>query len=147
MAVEQRVEEREADRVRLSAGGDVPGKPIVRLGQLRVGVPPQLPRLRGERDLAPGVGVLQRRGEVLLKAGAFQRFGVAAFGEQPDAPAGADQKAVEESVGELDGGGVPGELGLGDVTDDRDVRAGRGRWRGPREQRERSTVPRGAECR
>ena len=108
--------------MRLGAGGDVPGEPVERLGQLRVGVPPQLPRVRGEPDLALGVGVLQRRGEVLLKAGAFERFGVAALGEQPDAPAGADQEAVEESVGEFDGGGVPGELGLGDVADDRSCR-------------------------
>ena len=64
LAVEQRVEEREADRVRLGAGGDVPGEPVERLGELRVGVPPQLPRVRGERDLPAGVGVLQDRGEV-----------------------------------------------------------------------------------
>ena len=75
--------------MRFSAGGDVPGEPVERLGELWVGVPPQLARVRGERDLAAGVGVLQRRGEVLLKAGAFQRFGVAAFGQQPDAPARA----------------------------------------------------------
>ena len=47
LAVEQRVDQREADRVRFSAGGDVAGKPVVRLGELRVGVPPQLPRVRG----------------------------------------------------------------------------------------------------
>ena len=123
------------------------GEPVERLGELWVGVPPQLPRVGVERDLRPVSGVLQRRGEVLLKAGAFQRFGVAAFGQQPDAAACADQKAVEKPVGELDGGGVPGELGLGDVADDRDVRAGGGRRRGPREQRERPAVPRGAQCR
>jgi hypothetical protein len=42
---------------------------------------------------------------------------------------------------------VAGELGLGDVADDRDVRLGGGRRGGPCEQRERSAVPRGAERR
>ena len=86
------------------------------------------------------------RGEVLPQAGAFQGFGVAAFGEQPRAGT-PDQEAVEESVGELDGGGVPGELGLGDVADDRDVRAGGGRRRGPGQAARVATVPRRPECR
>ena len=58
-------------------------------------MPPQLSGVRGEPDLVLCVGVLQDRGEVLLEAGAFQRFGVAAFGEQPDAPAGAVQKVKD----------------------------------------------------
>ena len=107
-------------------------------------MPPQLSGVVGERDLPAGVGVLQGRGEVLLQAGPFERFGVAAFGQQPDAAARDDQEPVQESVGELDGGGVAGELGLGDVADDRDVRAGGGRRRGPGQQRERPAVPRRA---
>ena len=73
LAVEQCVDQREADGVRFGAGGDVPGEPVERLGELRVGVPPQLSRVGGEPDLALGVGVLQDRGEVLLKAGPFER--------------------------------------------------------------------------
>ena len=69
---------------------------------------------------------LQDGGEVAGKAGAFERVGVAAFGQQPDAADRREQEPVQESVGELDGGGVAAQLGLGDVPDDRDVRA---RWR------------------
>ena len=42
LSVEQRVEEREPDRVCFGAGGELAGEPVGGLGELRVGVPPQL---------------------------------------------------------------------------------------------------------
>ena len=42
LAVEQRIEKREADRVRLSAGSELSGEPVGRLGELRVVCAPQL---------------------------------------------------------------------------------------------------------
>jgi hypothetical protein len=48
--VEQRVEEREPDRVRLGAGGELAGGAVGGLGELRVGVPLQLAGVVGELD-------------------------------------------------------------------------------------------------
>ena len=45
LSVEQRVEEREPDDVRFGAGGELAGQPVGGLGELRVGVPPQLARV------------------------------------------------------------------------------------------------------
>ena len=67
LSVEQRVDEREADRVRFGAGGELAGEPVGGLGELRVGVPPQLARVGGERDSAGGVGVLEHAGEVAAR--------------------------------------------------------------------------------
>ena len=144
LAVEQCVEKREPDDVRLGAGGQLAVETVCGLGQLRVGMPPQLARVRGERDLAGGVGVLEHAGEVAPEAGAFQRLRVAAFGQQPDTSDGREDEPVQEPVGDLDGGGVAAQLGLGDVPDDRDVRLGGARWRGASQQRERPSVPRRA---
>jgi hypothetical protein len=44
--------------------------------------------------------------KVAAEAGARQRVGVTAFGEQPDATDGREDEAVQEPVGDLDGGGV-----------------------------------------
>ena len=59
LAVEQRVEEREADRVRLGAGGEIAGEPVGGLGELRVGVPPQLAGGAVELELPGGLCVLE----------------------------------------------------------------------------------------
>ena len=56
LSVEQRVDKREADDVRFGAGGELPGQAVGGLGELRVEPPPQLARVRGERDFAGGVG-------------------------------------------------------------------------------------------
>ena len=63
-AVEQRVDQREADRVRLGAGGELAGEPFGGVGELRVGVPPQLACVVGERDAAGALSVLERGREV-----------------------------------------------------------------------------------
>ena len=57
LSVEQRVEEREPDDVRFGAGGELAEETVGGLGELRVGVPPQLARVGGECDFAGGVGV------------------------------------------------------------------------------------------
>ena len=82
-----------------------------------------------ERDFAGGVGVLEHAGEVAAEAGAFERIGIAAFGQQPDASDRGEDEPVQEPVGDLDGGGVAPQFGLGDVPDDRDVRLGGARGR------------------
>ena len=51
LSVEQRVEQREPDDVRFGAGGELSGEPVGGLGELRVGVPPELAGVGGERDL------------------------------------------------------------------------------------------------
>jgi hypothetical protein len=140
LAVEQRVEEREPDGVCFGAGGELAEQPVCGLGELRVELPPQLAGGRGECDLPGGAGVREHAGEVAAQAGAFQRFGVAAFGQQPDPADGREDEAVQEPVSDLDDGGVAAQLGLGDVADDRDVRAGGARGRGAGQQRERPSV-------
>jgi hypothetical protein len=62
-AVGECVEEREADHVRLSAGGDLADDPVLWLGELLVGVMPELAGVRVETNLPGLAGVLQRRGE------------------------------------------------------------------------------------
>src|SRR5450755_1367226 len=84
--------------------------------------------------------------EPAVQAGAFERVGVAAFGQQSDAAAAEQQKAVQQPVGKLDGVDVMLQLDGGDVTDHRDMRVGRAGGRGPGEDRERATVPCRAEC-
>ena len=76
LAVEQRVEEREPDRVRLGAGSEIAGDPIGGLGELRVGMPPQLARGGVELELPGGLCVLDGGGEVAGQACAFERFRV-----------------------------------------------------------------------
>lgn len=94
LCVEQRVEEREPDDVRFGAGGELPGRPVLRLGQLWVELPPQLARVSGERDLAGGLRVLEGAGQVAAEAGAFERVGVAALWEQSDAADGREDESV-----------------------------------------------------
>ena len=147
LSVEQRVEEREADRVRFGAGREGAGEAVAGLGELRVGVPPQLAGGVIECELSGGLGVFEDGGEVAEQAGVLERVGVAALWQQPHPSDRGEHEAVHEAVGDLDGGGVAGELGLGDVADDRDMRAGGGRGRGPGQQRQRPAVPRGPECR
>ena len=84
-AVEQRVDQRQSDRVCLGAGGELAGEPVGGLGELRVGVPPQLARGVGELDAAGALGVLERGGEVAGEPGVSERVRVAALGQQPDA--------------------------------------------------------------
>lgn len=128
-AVDERVDEREPDRVRLGARVERAGDPGVGFGQPRVGVPPQLARVGVEAQLARAPGGGQVASEPLGERRAFKRVPPPAFGQQPDATAGDQEEAVEEAVGELDGGGVVAQLGGGDVADDADVRGGRGRGR------------------
>ena len=78
----------------LGAGGELAGEPVGGLGELRVGVPPQLAGVRGELDAAGAVGVLERGREVPGEPGVFERVRVAAFGEQPDASDPQEQKPV-----------------------------------------------------
>ena len=146
-AVEQRVDQREADRVRLGAGGELAGEPLGGLGERGVGVPPQLARVGGELDAAGALGVLERGREVAGEPGVFERVRVAAFGQQPDASDPEKQKPVQQSVGDLDRARVAAQLGLGDVTDDRDVSVGRAGGRGAGQHGERPTVPSGAQGR
>jgi hypothetical protein len=53
LSIEQRVEEREADDVRFGAGGELAVQTVGGLGELRVGVPPQLSRVGVECDTFP----------------------------------------------------------------------------------------------
>ena len=78
--VEQRVEEREPDDVCFGAGGELSGEPVGGLGELWVGVPPDLAGVGGEFDLPGGASVLERGREVAPKTGVFERVRVAAFG-------------------------------------------------------------------
>ena len=105
-AVGEGVEEREADRVRLGAGGDLAEHAGKGFGELAVGVVPELASVWVESDLPGGLGVLEGRGEQAGEAGAVQRVVVAAFGQQALAAAGDDQDAVQVAVSELDRGGV-----------------------------------------
>ena len=116
-----------------------PRRPSAGWVELRVGVPPQLARVAGECDLAGGVGVASTLGAA-AQAGAF-RAGRGRRLRAAAEPGGRLQDAVEESVGDLDGGGVTAQFGLGDVPDDRDVRLGGTCGRGAGQQRERPTVP------
>ena len=106
LAVEQRVDEREADRVRLGAGGELAGDPVGGLGELRVGVPPQLARGVIELELTGRLGVSKDGGELAGQAAVLERVWVAAFGQQPDPAAADDHEAIEEAVGDLDAGRV-----------------------------------------
>ena len=72
-AVEQRVDQREADGVCLGAGGELAGEPVGGLGELRVGMPPQLACVLGELDAAGALGVLERGREVAGEPGVFER--------------------------------------------------------------------------
>ena len=56
-------------------------------------------------------GGVERGGEPAVQAGAVERVGVAAFGQQPDAAAAEQQEAVQQPVGELDGVDVMLQLG------------------------------------
>jgi hypothetical protein len=100
--VEQRVEEREPDDVGFGAGGELAGEPVGGLGELWVGVPPDLAGVGGELDLPGAAGVLERGREVAREAGVFERVRVAAFGEQPDASDRQEQETVQQPVGDLD---------------------------------------------
>ena len=57
LSVEQGVDEREPDDVRFGAGGERSEETVGGLGELRVELPPQLARGRGERDLPDGACV------------------------------------------------------------------------------------------
>ena len=106
LGVGEGVEEREADRVRLGAGGDLSEHAGEGSGELAVGVMPELAGVRVQADVAGGLGVLEGRGEQAGEAGAVEGVVVAAFGQQALAAAGDDQDAVQVAVGELDRGGV-----------------------------------------
>jgi hypothetical protein len=71
----------------------------------------------GEANLPGAAGAGERCGEPAIQAGAVKGVGVAAFGQQPDAPAAEQQEAVEQPVGEFDGVDVVAQLGGGDVAD------------------------------
>jgi hypothetical protein len=89
----------------------------------------------------------ERVREAAVEPGGLERVGVAAFGEQPDAAAGDQDEAVEQSVGELDRLDVVLQLGLGDVADHSNVRVGGARRGGACQDRQRPSVPRGAQRR
>jgi hypothetical protein len=59
LAVEQRVEEREADGVCFGAGADLAGEALIGFGELRLGVPPQLAGGGVESDLPGGLACLR----------------------------------------------------------------------------------------
>ena len=82
LAVGEGVDERESDRVRLGARGDLADDPVVGLGELLVGAMPELAGIGVEADLAGGLGVFEGRGEQAGQAGAGERVAVAAFGQQ-----------------------------------------------------------------
>ena len=72
LAVGECVEEGETDDVRFGAGADRAGDPgLVGVGELGVGVMPQLARVLVEAQPAGGASVLDRAGEHVHKAGAF----------------------------------------------------------------------------
>jgi hypothetical protein len=79
-AVEQRVDEREADGVRFGAGGELAGESGLRLGELPVGVVPERAGGVGEPQLAGVAGSGERDRERAVKAGVVERVGVAAVG-------------------------------------------------------------------
>jgi len=68
------------------------------LGELAVGVVPELAGVLVEVDLPGGLGVLEGRGEQAGEAGGGERVGVAAFGQQALASAGDEQDAVQVAV-------------------------------------------------
>ena len=146
LAVEQCVEEREADRVRFGAGADRAGEVFAGLGELRVGVPPQLARGGVELDMPSGLGVFEDGREVPGEAGVLERVRVAAFRQQTHPSDRGEHEPVHEPVGELDPGGVVAKLAGGDVPDDRDVSVGGACGRVAGQKRERPPVPRGAQC-
>ncbi len=92
------VEEREADRVRFGASGDLTEHAGKGSRKLAVGVMPEFAGVGVQAELPGGLGVLEGRGEQAGEAGAGERVGVAAFGEQALASAGDDQDAVEVAV-------------------------------------------------
>ena len=57
------------------------------------------------------MGVLSVAGSRRSRPVSFERVGVAAFGQQPDAAAAEQQEAVQQPVGELDGVDVVSQLG------------------------------------
>jgi hypothetical protein len=146
-AFEQRVEHREADRVRFGAGADRTGDPGLGFGEPLVGAAPVLAGCLCEVDLAGVAGGVERFCERAVEAGAVERVGVAAFGQQADAAAAEQQEAVEQPVRELDGVDVMTQLGGGDVADHADVRVGRARGRGPGQDLQGPAVPRRAQGR
>jgi hypothetical protein len=110
-AVDQGVEQREADRVGFGACADRAGDPGLGLGEPGVGVPPQLASVVVELQLAGAAGGSEVLGESVFERRVVERVVLAAFGQQPDAAAGDQQEAVEEAVGEFDGAGVVAQLG------------------------------------
>ncbi len=94
LPVGEGVEEREADRVRLGAGGDLADDSGLGLGELSVGVVPQLAGVVVEAQLASLLGALNGRGELAGQAGVLERVVVAAFGQQSLSSAGDEQEAV-----------------------------------------------------
>jgi hypothetical protein len=116
-------------------------------GELSVGVVPEIAGVGVQADLPGGLGVLERRGEQPGEAGVGERVVVAAFGQQAPAAAGDEEDAVQVAVGELCLGGVAAQFVLGDVADQRNVRAGGARGTGAGQDRQRSSVPSGAQRR
>ena len=133
--------------MRLGAGGDLSEHAGQGLGELAVGVMPELASGRVQVDFASGLGVLESCCEQFGEAGAVEGVVVAAFGQEALAAAGDDQDAVQIAVGELDRGRVATQLVLGDVADQRDVRACGARRRCAGQDRERPTIPGGAQRR
>ena len=97
-AVQQRVDEREADGVRFGAGGELAGDPGLWLGEPAVGVMPERAGVVGEAELAGVAAGGDRERERAVEAGVGERVGVAAFGEQADAAAGDQEEAVEQPL-------------------------------------------------
>ncbi len=148
LAVGERVEERQADRVRFRAGAERAGDP--RLGcasELDVGVMPQLTRVRVETQPAGGAGVLDRAREHARQTAAGERVAGFAFGQQPSAPAADHQKPVRQPVSELKCGEVITQLAGRDVPNDSDVSVGRAGGRSARHELPRPAGPRRAQRR
>lgn len=79
LAVGEGVDEREADRVCFGAGGDLADDPVAGLGELLVGVMPELSGVGVEADLPGGLGVCERRGEQAGQTAVVERVVVTAL--------------------------------------------------------------------
>lgn len=98
LTVGERVGECEADDVCFGAGGNLAQDAGLGLGELVVGLVPELSSLGVEADVSGGLGAGEGLGEQIGEAGGGEGVVVAAFGEQALTSAGDDQDAVEVAV-------------------------------------------------
>ena len=109
-AVGERVEEREADRVRFGAGESAPAIPAgLGYRELDVGVVPQLARVLLEAS-RPAVRACRSRRRARAQGRCRRAGRWSAFGQQPGAAAADEQKPVRQPVGELSAGEVMAQL-------------------------------------